>query len=74
MSGPNLPPNLPPNEDRAPILLGVYWGLFPLTVAVMSLRFYTRTITRQIGWDDWFMLAAWVIFLLTFDMLNTDIR
>ncbi|MCJ1382584.1 hypothetical protein MMC17_005697 [Xylographa soralifera] len=61
MASPSQP--LPPNDDKGPMLLGVYWGLFPVTLAVMGLRFYSRICLRRLDWDDWFMLAAWVVYL-----------
>ena len=56
----NSTAQLPVDEDGAPRLLGVYWGLFPLSVVLLVARFFVRTRLRMLGWDDWFMLAAWV--------------
>ncbi|KAI5840097.1 hypothetical protein DFP73DRAFT_197025 [Morchella snyderi] len=53
------PPNTVNPETKAPMIIGVFIGFTVLAVMVVGLRFWTRLyIIRNIGMDDWFILAA----------------
>jgi hypothetical protein len=48
------------NDYRA-TLNAVGWILAALSTFFVAARLYTRLrISTQAGWDDWFMLVAWV--------------
>ncbi|KAE8381898.1 hypothetical protein BDV26DRAFT_289099 [Aspergillus bertholletiae] len=53
---------LPPDVDRAPNLLICFWVPFPFTVALVGTRFYCRGARKQLGYDDWTILLAWMLY------------
>ncbi|KAL8967968.1 MAG: hypothetical protein Q9183_002677, partial [Haloplaca sp. 2 TL-2023] len=53
----------PPDGDRSQgwALLSVCWGLVVAAMATTALRVWVRArLTRNLGWDDYYMLAAMV--------------
>lgn len=59
----NTPINASPvsNDNRASSLNAVVWLLCALSASFVGPRFYSRiAITRNLGWDDWTILAALV--------------
>ena len=55
------PTDLPPDVSKGPLLLGVVLALLVLTLLHVGLRLQTRIfLSRAIGWDDYFALAAMV--------------
>ena len=49
------------DQDRAPTLNAVSWTLAVLSLAVCSARVFSRIrLTRNIWWDDWFVLITLV--------------
>lgn len=61
----SLPQPLPANEDRATQLYAALWIPIPICAAILSARFYVRFNMRNVSLDDWMMLFAFVLFLLT---------
>ncbi|GKZ30152.1 hypothetical protein AbraIFM66950_008011 [Aspergillus brasiliensis] len=55
---------LPPDIDRAPGLLACFWAPFPVTVALVGIRFYCRSARNDLGYDDWTMLFAWIQYII----------
>ncbi|KAM0719642.1 hypothetical protein Q7P37_003773 [Cladosporium fusiforme] len=50
---------------RGPEVLAVYSLFLGLTTVTIGLRAYCRLrIQRAFGWDDWFAVLAWVLFIL----------
>ena len=74
----------PPDGDsnRATELNALAWIWFAVSSAVVGLRFYSRlALTRNLWWDDWFILITLVrhlpilgSFLLTMSQLDTNIN
>lgn len=62
-----------PVGGRGPELLGTV-GLFcALSTITIALRVYCRVaLVKNFGWDDWFALLAWALFMLfcTFAILG----
>jgi len=55
------PPATIRTESNGPVVSGIAIGFTATTVVFMALRFYTRgVILKNIGNDDWTMLAATV--------------
>ena len=53
----------PPDGDRnrAPELIIICWLEFIIGFAFVTARFYSRIrITRNVGWDDWWILITLV--------------
>ena len=49
-------------EDRGPSVFAVTTATLALTSIFVFARLYTRLfIVRHITWDDWFMIAAWLL-------------
>ncbi|KAI9757586.1 MAG: hypothetical protein M4579_003398 [Chaenotheca gracillima] len=49
------------NANKAPGLLVTIWTLAALSTIILGLRFYVRAcIVHRVGWDDYWMLLAWV--------------
>lgn len=47
--------------NRTPLLMSVQAGMASGSTVAVALRFYSRIfITRNVRWDDWFMLLALV--------------
>lgn len=61
MSAPQT--QLPPFEDRGPKLITVWWTEIAIASVFIALRFWARRYKRVIGWDDAFMVAAWLCFM-----------
>ena len=54
------------DEDRAPTLNAVSWTLAVLSLGVCSARVFSRLrLTRNIWWDDWFVLITLVRSIFT---------
>lgn len=56
-----LPP--PPDGDvnKGPAILAVAWFQFPIALAFVAARMYTRRcLLRNVGWDDWTIVIALV--------------
>ncbi|KAK3989403.1 hypothetical protein QBC44DRAFT_291279 [Cladorrhinum sp. PSN332] len=53
--------------DRGPQVLAVSWGLTALATGFIILRLYCKLIGRfrRLWWDDWILMAAWVMVLTT---------
>lgn len=63
MSTPGLPDPLPPIANRAIVLNGVAIGLLIPAIIILAIRMGVRAfITKNLGIDDWLMLAAAVRF------------
>ena len=57
----------PPDGDtsRAAELNALTWSWFAVSLTVVGLRFYSRiALTRNLWWDDWFILLTLVWHLL----------
>jgi len=71
------PPPLSTNALGLQLLESVWIG-FSITAMVLAARVYTRAImVRQVGWDDYIMLAAFVGFFsssVKMSTLLTDYR
>ena len=48
------------NQNRASIVLAVYWVPYPILVILIAARMFVRVKIRHLGLDDWFMFLAWV--------------
>ena len=49
------------NSNRAVELNALAWSWFAISLTVVGLRFYSRvTLTRNLWWDDWFILLTLV--------------
>ena len=47
--------------DRAAELNALAWSWFAVSLTVVGLRFYSRIgLTRNLWWDDWFILLTLV--------------
>ena len=74
----------PPDGDsnRAGELTALAWSWFAVSLTVVGLRFYSRVaLTRNLWWDDWFVLLTLVrhlpvlgCILLTMSQLDTSIN
>ncbi|PYH81628.1 hypothetical protein BO82DRAFT_402155 [Aspergillus uvarum CBS 121591] len=53
---------LPPDENRAVSLLLCFWIPFPFTVGLVVTRFYCRGMRKDLGYDDWTILVAWMLY------------
>ncbi|RAH39937.1 uncharacterized protein BO95DRAFT_488807 [Aspergillus brunneoviolaceus CBS 621.78] len=53
---------LPPDENRAVSLLLCFWVPFPFTVGLVVTRFYCRGMRKDLGYDDWTILVAWMLY------------
>ncbi|KAI2782492.1 hypothetical protein F4815DRAFT_43507 [Daldinia loculata] len=54
------------HDDRATVLIGVVCLVCTVATAAIGLRFYTRScMLKQVGVDDYLVLAAWVFALVT---------
>ena len=53
---------LPPYEDRGPALVIVWWTEIAIASIFIALRFWARRY-KQVGWDDAFMVGAWLCFM-----------
>lgn len=60
-----MPPPLPADDNRASSLYAAFWAPMPILAAVLAARFYVRFNMRTIGTDDWLMLFAYILFILT---------
>ena len=77
------PQSAPPEGDsnRAVELNALAWSWFAVSSIVVSLRFYSRIgLTRNLWWDDWFILLTLVrllpifgCFLLTISQTGINI-
>lgn len=54
----STPQNL--NDDKGPMLLGLWWAQVVIVTIIVGLRFYTRHLMRGIVIEDWLMLMALV--------------
>lgn len=53
------------NDSQAPAILATASVFTALSVLAVILRFVARRLKRaQLGWDDWAILAALVMFVL----------
>lgn len=62
-----------PVGGRGPELLGTIGLFIFLTTLTIALRVYCRVVlVKNFGWDDWFALLAYVLFILfcTFAILG----
>lgn len=58
---PQAEPGYDIHETRIPFITGVMATLVALMIMSVAARFYARAMLRRVlGWDDWFMLLAWV--------------
>ena len=57
-SRPEAP--LPRDVNRGGWLLAIFWIEVGIQTIVVVLRLYVRRVLRNLGWDDWTMLAAHV--------------
>jgi len=48
------------NQNRAGWLNAVAWTEVTVSTVFVALRLYSRTrLTRNLWWDDWFMVITW---------------
>ena len=60
MASPQIAP-AEGDSNRAVELNALAWGWFAVSLIVVSLRFYSRIgLTRNLWWDDWFILLTLV--------------
>jgi len=50
-----------PHDDRGPQILAIHWTLTAFATIFLGLRIYAKHLTgRNLWWDDWVLIAAWV--------------
>ncbi|KAJ2990118.1 hypothetical protein NUW58_g3112 [Xylaria curta] len=63
---PNIRPNFPPDVNRGMGLVTTAWILGAFGTSLLAMRMYTRAaIIKKIGSDDWTMLVAVILALVT---------
>ncbi|KAG8161510.1 hypothetical protein KVR01_008497 [Diaporthe batatas] len=60
----HMPNPLPPDQNRGPQMMGMFWTMVAISTMMVALRFYARFRIKSIGWDDWAMLMAQLLFVL----------
>lgn len=61
VTDPQAEPGYDIHETRIPFITGVMATLVALMTMSVAARLYARAMLRRVlGWDDWFMLLAWV--------------
>lgn len=48
------------NQNLGPAVMAVVWTEISICTIAVGLRFWSRRIIRNIGWDDWLMLLSQV--------------
>ena len=72
MSYPMGPPPVGGDQNRGPALRDVTIVSFTLVVLALVLRMYSRRfLVRQVGWDDYTIIAATVRLLLLYCQSNS---
>ncbi|KAK7990463.1 hypothetical protein PG990_014743 [Apiospora arundinis] len=62
MDPASLPTTPPPDVNRGPEILAVTGTLVGVTLCIVLLRLWVRLrLVRQLGWDDFFVVAAMVL-------------
>ena len=52
---------IPPDVNRGPEILAICGSLVGVALVMVLIRIWVRIkIVRQLGWDDYFMIAAMV--------------
>ncbi|KAI6778520.1 uncharacterized protein J7T54_005044 [Emericellopsis cladophorae] len=71
------PDQIPYHWDKVPIVgkslafLIANYVLEPVVIAVVALRFYSRTTMGTLGWDDWFVLIAKILCICTLTVVTS---
>lgn len=52
------PPPVDDDHNRGPALMAVFWIQCGIAIVFVSLRCYARHLIRNLGKDDWIMVAA----------------
>lgn len=55
-----LPPPLHGDQDRGSALLAMWWTELSICIVMVTMRVYSRYKLKNIGVDDWFIVAALV--------------
>lgn len=61
MAPPDTPPPPGGDRDRGPAIIALFWTQCVIVLIFVSLRFYARTMVKNVGADDWVMLFTMVI-------------
>ncbi|KAF2234782.1 hypothetical protein EV356DRAFT_532582 [Viridothelium virens] len=65
----------PPNLNKGPGILAVSWIEAGVGLVVLSARIYTRSrIVRNMGWDDWTMVFATILALVTTILVTLEVN
>ncbi|KAL2048480.1 hypothetical protein N7G274_000392 [Stereocaulon virgatum] len=61
------------DQDRGPVLLAMWWTELSISIIMVILRISSRFKLKSVGIDDWFMVAALVLFISTTIAVTFDI-
>ncbi|SPO06835.1 uncharacterized protein DNG_09529 [Cephalotrichum gorgonifer] len=64
-----------PHDDIGPTVLGTSWSFIALALGFIGLRVYYKLDRRRgLWWDDYFLIASWVLLTVSTGLLTENIR